>query len=55
MAEKLTLYLQVETEFQVETELLKTWFESIRNRFGNLTNAQTGDGAPERTMDHWPI
>ncbi len=46
-------------ELQVEAALLKTWFESMRTRFGKLTKTQSFDDAAENTdlteRDQWII
>ena len=41
-------------ELQMDVSMLRTWFESMRTRFGKLTKRKSGDGAPQKTdRDKW--
>ncbi len=41
-------------ELQIETAILKTWFDSMQARFGKITKTVSGDGTVEYTeRDQW--
>ena len=51
---KVTLWQDKGDEMCVEVPLLKTWFESMRTRFGKLTKSKSGDGNIDHTeRDQW--
>ena len=43
------LWQEKGAEMCVEVALLKTWFESMRTRFGKLTKSKSGDGNIDHT------